>query len=256
MKKTVIALCTCFSLSTYAATNVKVYGDDSYPPYSYQEKGKMTGIYTVILKKIFAQMPEYKVTIHGVPWKRGLAEIKEGKTFALYPPYKRVEARPYMQYDMPILDEKLVVVCRDKVLSQPRPSWPDDYMGLTIGNNSGFSAGGDKFYAAVKAGQIKINETKGTERNLLKLIAGRVDCYMNDAISIQWELKKLQETGKYSGSGVKEGAVISSEQGYLGFVTDGKKFPYKADFKQKYLQILTKMKASGEIDNVIKEFMK
>ena len=73
-------------------------------------------------------------------------------------------------------------------------------MGLTIGNNSGFSAGGDEFKAAVKAGKIKLSETKGTPKNLLKLIAGRVDCYMNDALSIQWELKKLQKEGKYNGS--------------------------------------------------------
>lgn len=34
-------------------TTVIVYGDDDYPPYSYTENGKITGIYTVILKKNF-----------------------------------------------------------------------------------------------------------------------------------------------------------------------------------------------------------
>ena len=85
-------------------------------------------------------------------------------------------------------------------------------MGLTIGNNSGFSASGDEFKAAVKAGKIKLNETKGTPKNLLKLIAGRVDCYMNDALSIQWGLKKLQKEGKYNGSTIVEGATISSDK--------------------------------------------
>ncbi len=257
MKKTLALLCTVLaSTSVFAKTNVTVFGDDSYPPYSYIDSGRMTGIYTVILERIFEKMPDYNVTIKGVPWKRGLLEIEGGKNFALYPPYKRPKQRPYMEYDMSILDEKLVVVCQKSVLSSPRPNWPGDYMGLTIGNNSGFSAGGDEFKAAVKAGKIKLSETKGTPKNLLKLIAGRVDCYMNDALSIQWELKKLQKEGKYNGSTIVEGATISSEQGFLGFATKGDKFPFKDDFKSQYHKILSEMKESGEVDKIIQEYVK
>ena len=257
MKKTLTLLCAVMaSTSVFAASDVTVYGDDSYPPYSYVESGRVTGIYTVILERIFSKMPDYSVTIKGVPWKRGLSEVEGGKIFALYPPYKRPEQRPYMEYDMPILDEKLVVVCQKSVLSSPKPNWPGDYMGLTIGNNAGFSAGGDEFRAAVKAGKIKLNETKGTPKNLLKLIAGRVDCYMNDALSIQWELKKLQNEGKYDGQSVVEGATISSEQGFLGFATNGGKFPFKDDFKAQYHKILSGMKESGEVDQIVNDFIK
>lgn len=243
------------SLSVQAKTDITIYGDDSYPPYSYVESGRLTGIYTVILEKIFSKMPEYNVTLKGTPWKRGLSEIEANKIFALYPPYKRPEQRPYMEYEVPILDEKLVVVCQKSVLSNPRPNWPQDYMGLLIGNNSGFSAGGDEFRAAVKAGDIKLTETKGTPKNLLKLIAGRVDCYMNDALSIQWELKKLANEGKYDGKSVVQGATISSEQGFLGIVTNGTAFPYKQDFKTKYHEVLNQMKASGEIDSIVSDFI-
>ncbi|NOH71328.1 ABC transporter substrate-binding protein [Vibrio pectenicida] len=257
MKKTLALLCTVLaSTSVFAKTNVVIYGDDSYPPYSYVDSGRMTGIYTVVLERIFSKMPEYNVTIKGVPWKRGLLEIEGGKSFALYPPYKRPEQRPYMEYDMSILDEKLVVVCQKSVLSSPKPNWPGDYMGLTIGNNSGFSAGGDEFRAAVKSGKIKLSETKGTPKNLLKLIAGRVDCYMNDALSIQWELKKLQKEGKYNGQSLVEGATISSEQGFLGIATKAGKFPFKDDFKSQYHKILSEMKASGEVDQIIQKFVK
>lgn len=238
-----------------AKTDITVYGDDTYPPYSYVESGRLTGIYTVVLENIFAKMPEYNVTLKGTPWKRGLSQIEGSKIFALYPPYKRPEQRPYMEYDVPILDEKLVVVCQKSVLSSPKPNWPGDYMGLTIGNNAGFSAGGDEFWSAVKAGKIKVTETKGTPKNLLKLIAGRIDCYMNDALSIQWELKKLQNEGKYDGQSVVEGATISSEQGFLGIVTNGADFPYKEGFKAEYHKILNQMKQSGEIDKIVNDFI-
>lgn len=255
--KLVIALTlSLLSALSQAQTNVKVFGDDAYPPYSFKDKkGQMTGIYSVVLREIFEKMPEYRVSLEGYPWKRGLNEIERGKIFALYPPYKREKQRPYMEYEMPILDEQLVVFCHEKALLQPREHWPKDYYGLTVGNNAGFSAGGDEFWAAVKRGDIKVEETKGTSKNLLKLIAGRIDCYMNDGLSIQWELKSLQKQGKYNGISVKKGAVISSEQGYLGFVTNGRQFPYKSAFKEKYHLILQEMKSSGRIDEIIKAFI-
>lgn len=251
-----IGLTSLVALFVNAATQVKIYGDDSYPPYSFVEKGKLTGIYTVILERAFAQMPDYQVALKPWPWKRGLKAIESGDIFALYPPYNRPKQRPFMEYDMAILDEELVVFCSKKVLSKPRPNWPNDYLGLTIGNNAGFSAGGDAFWSAVKAKKIKVQEAKGTPKNLLKLIAGRVDCYMNDGLSIQWELKKLQSEGKYDGASLVKGATISAEQGFLGFATEGGKFAYKDDFKQQYLKVLKQMKESGEIDTIIADFLK
>lgn len=256
MKLVFVLAFALISVLGHAQTAVKIFGDDAYPPYSFKDnKGQMTGIYTLVLREIFDQMPEYRVSLEGYPWKRGLNEIERGKIFALYPPYKREKERPFMEYDMPILDEQLVVFCHEKVLLKPRKEWPKDYYGLTIGNNSGFAAGGDAFWAAVKRGDIKVEETKGTSKNLQKLIAGRIDCYMNDGLSIQWELKALQKQGKYNGVSVKKGAVISSEQGFLGFATDGGAFPFKGDFKATYHQVLEKMKASGRIDEIIDSFI-
>ncbi len=243
--------------SNYAAaqTDVEIIGDSTYPPYSFKESGRLTGIYTVILDRIFEKMPDYNVVLKGLPWKRGLKMVKEGEILALYPPYFRPKERPFMDYDLPILDEELVVFCSKEVLSKPRPKWPEDYYGLKIGNNSGFSAGGEQFWTAVKAGDIRVQEVKGTPANLLKLIAGRIDCYMNDGLSIQWELKKLAKEGRYDGSSVIKGTTISAEQGYLGFAVNAENFPYKQDFKEKYLSILKKMKASGEIQTIINDFV-
>ena len=118
------------------------------------------------------------------------------------------------------------------------------------------STGLNKLTNTVKAGKIKLSETKGTPKNLLKLIAGRVDCYMNDVLSIQWELKKLQKEGKYNGQSLVEGATISSDQGFLGIASKAGKFPFKDDFKSQYHKILSEMKISGEVDQIIQKFVK
>jgi len=243
-----------FSTLLFSQTKVTIYGDDSYPPYSFLDSGRLTGIYTIILDRIFDQMPEYDVELKGMGWKRSLAQIQRGYIFALYPPYKRAE-RPFIEFDTPILDEKLVVYCRKEIIDKPRSNWPEDYYGLTIGNNAGFAIGGDKFWGAVKTGKITVQETKGTPNNLLKLIRGQVDCYMNDEISIKWELKKLMKEGRYDGESIVKTAAISSEQGYLGFASGGARYPYKNDFKKRYLVILKRMKESGEIDAIVKRFL-
>lgn len=238
-----------------AAESVTVIADEAYPPYSYKKDGKMTGIYTDILRAVFDGMPDYKVTIEGVPWKRGLKMMEESESFALYPPYKHAN-RPYMEYSMPILSEEVAAYCTDKVLTNPRPNWPDDYHGLTIGRNSGFEIGGDQFKEAVYAGKIKLSETKGNDKNLLKLINKRIDCYINDALSIEWELGNLKKAGKYSGSGITRGATVSGNFGYLGFTKNSGKFKFLNDFKGKYHIQLEKLKKDGKVDEIIKSYTK
>jgi len=216
-----IIFCLIFSSAVFAKDiNVVVYALDDYPPYSYEENGEIKGIYTEILKKAFSGMKGYKIDIKGVPWKRGLKYIELGTGFALYPPYYHPEKRPYMKpYSVPILEEKVVVFCTEKILEHPRPVWPEDYYGLTIGNNMEFKIGGDKFFKAVKEGKIKIDEADGTRQNILKLGKGRTDCYINDRLSIVWEIGRLRKSGEYKDNYAKitEGVVVSSQNGFLGF---------------------------------------
>ena len=85
MKKTLALLCTVLaSTSVFAKTNVVIYGDDSYPPYSYVDSGRMTGIYTVVLERIFSKMPEYNVTIKGAIVKCGVWRSCSGLLMSLH----------------------------------------------------------------------------------------------------------------------------------------------------------------------------
>jgi polar amino acid transport system substrate-binding protein len=267
MKKIIIStiLAFCFNLSAIvfaADIKVEVYADEGYPPYSYKESGEEKGIYTEILKKAFPRMKGYKVKISPFPWKRGLSYLKYGKGFALYPPYHRTEDRPYIwPYSIPILDEKVVVFCREEILVQPRLKWPEDYYGLKIGNNSGFELGGKKFWKAVKEGKIKVQEVKTNAQNIILLGKKRTDCYMNDRLSILWELKRLKAEGKYDEGGkhakLLEGAPITIEQGFLGFTDrDDGKFPFKDDFVRKFDTVIYEMRKSGELQEIVDDFVR
>jgi polar amino acid transport system substrate-binding protein len=251
---------TVAGTSSAADIDVVIYADDRYPPYSYVESGKPRGIYVDILNAAFSRMKGYNVRIKPVPWKRGLRLLEQGKGFALFPPYLHVEDRPFIwPYSVPILDEHTVVFCREDVMGQPRPNWPEDYFGLTIGMSAGYRIGGDRFRKAAREGKIRIDESEGTTENLIKLVKGRLDGYVNDRLSIIWELDRLRRSGAYR---VKDGhakcveaVTVSSQQGYLGYTNrDEGRFPFKADFVMKFDAIIQAMKVDGEIQSVIDGF--
>ena len=253
---------TIFSANNAFAekTNVTIYSDDSYEPYAYEDSnGNNKGIYTKILLKIFDQMPEYRVKILAIPWKRAMSDLESGNVFAVYPPYFRPKERTFIgYYSAPIIEEKIVVYTRLDLLKQARPNWPEDWSGLKIGIFSGtIDIAGTKFKEALENGDLTISETKGNDSNLLKLALGRVDAYVNDEIAILYALSQLRRSGKWNKNfpelGV--GAVVNSEQGYLAYSQFDSKYKFSQDFRKKFDAILIKMQKSGEVKRIVDEYL-
>lgn len=247
-----------FSGLSFAETSITVYADDGYAPYSYKEGTEAKGLYIEILKAAFAKMSDYKVTIEPVPWKRALKYMETGEGFAIVPPYYRPKERPFINpYSEPLFEEEVVVFCREDFLKAPRPNWPADYLGLKVARNAGYTSGGDEFMKAVNEGKIKLDEAKTNRENILKLLEGHTDAYINDRISILQAFKTVQaESDKYKNVKILEGALVSKEKGYLGFTAmDNGKFAFKDDFVKKFNAAITEMKAKGEIKAISDKFL-
>jgi len=262
-----LLLCASPALCTFAVQAadipVTIYADAGYPPYSYEKDGKPAGLYYEIVRAAFTHMHGYRIDVQPVPWKRGMALIKSGAGFALYPPYMNTKDEPWTwPYSLPLYEERVVAVCRKDVAdARPRKRWPEDFYGLTIGNNAGFIVGGPAFDKAVQAGSIRMEEGKDSATNILKLGMKRIDCYINDRISIQWTKNQLKAEGKYDEGGqhaeIAEAVVIAVEQGFLGFSDrDNGKFTYKTDFVKQFDSAIYQMKRTGEIDNIARTFFK
>lgn len=241
-----------------AATPVTVIGMSDYYPYSYLEDGEIKGIYPELLGTIFARMPEYFVTIELLPWKRGLALVKEHQRFAIFPPYKRLEDRPWMSvFSLPYMDEQVVVVCRkDQVNLANLKKFPEDYQGLTFGNNLGFLTPGPAFFELVKAGKIKLTEFPSVLANLEQMRDGLITCYADDRLAIVAEAKKVvyRDSGADLNQIMIETAVISTESVYLGFAEGSEKvFPYRDQFIKEFNQHLLQAKQSGLINKVLQD---
>lgn len=235
---------------------VVVYCDDNYPPYSWGEAGEAIGIYTDIIEEAFSRMIGYNIIIEAIPWKRGLQELENGTGFAIYPPYYRLKERPYLDYSIPILVEGYDILTRADINLKNR-KWPQDYKGMIIGINDGFAIPNK---AELRDYNIKIEEAKSNEANILKLAFGRIDCYVNDDIAMLWELKRLKENGIYDEKKYPKlqiGPNLSKESGYLAFTNkNDSKFYFKGDFKKQFNDIIEKMKADGEIEKIVDSYIK
>ncbi len=245
-----VLLATCMVLMLFAGqalavTEVVVYGDNGYPPYSYEKAGSVAGIYVDVIKAAFDAIPEYKVSIKPIPWKRGLALVEQGKAMGLFPPYRTEDRVSWMAFTEPLLQERVVAFGKRSSL-EGKKTWPDDFLGAKVGLNSGFSnegMGGKAFAEAVKAGKIKVEGAKNTETNLKKLAYGRIDFYLSD-----W----MTDVGGISeGDPITVGPVATMNMGYLGFTRKTEKFPFLPDLISKFDAAVREMKAAGKIEEII-----
>ena len=200
-------------------------------------------------------MPQYAVQLRPVPWKRGLLMLQTGEAFALYPPYSWRSERPYVRYSVPLLMEQLVVLCSQDVLAKRAlRQWPADYAGLHIGVNAGFLLGDAKQTAALQAVNIVFDTAKGTRTNLLKLMRGRIDCYVSDRLSAQWELQRIRRESP-SGApmqAIEETAQLATQQGHLGFTARRPAtYPYRDDFIEQFNAAIVRMQSNGAIRRIV-----
>lgn len=239
---------------------VTILCDSGYPPYSYEENGEARGLYTDILRSVFKRMPEYHVSIRPLPWPRGLAEIAKGSAFALYPPYYRPEERPWMEYSRPILEERLAVFIRPGLAGKRHfEDFPRAYAGLRVGLNSGFVTVDDVRYRdMVESGVIDQSYARDNRTNLLKLLHQRTDVYINDRLSILWELQRMVRDGSLNhdeASRLVEGPTLSTEHGHLGFSRlNTEAYPYRADFIQHFNTALGEVLDDGTVARLVREY--
>jgi len=242
--------------------DVTIYVDDAYKPFSFRGRdGNAQGIYINVLQTAFSRMKNFNVTIKPVPWKRGKHLMEKGEGFGLAPAFFHGHDWPYLHpYSLAFYTETITAVCSEKVLESSRINWPDDYIGLSVGNVTGYDGwGGSAFRELVKQKKIFYQEAKGSAENILKLGAGRVDCIMMEDTAFDYAYSKLKLSGKYNEKmiRIKKGAIIGVDPVYIGYSKTARemgKYPFQFEFMQAFDSEIYKMIKSGEIKQIMGEY--
>lgn len=257
MNKTSIAvLMALFSVAAAAQQKVVLYGDDDYAPYSFVENGQLKGIYVDLLRMAAKKLvPHYEVTLEPVPWKRGLGALQNGTALALFPPYK-IAKRDYIgPYSVPLYHETVVLFCSPGIMAVPRPHFPNDFKHVRIGINLGFALS-DRLVEAARTGAVSLEEAKGNQANLRKLVLNRVDCYANDRVSVLYSVKQLQNTPSFlpwRRFKLMEAVELSGQDAYIGY-SRAFQAPYKTDFINRMNAALVELNKAGTVERVIADY--
>lgn len=260
MCKVVAIIMPLFLACNLHATEVTILADDSYPPYSFVENGKLRGIYIDIVRKAASLVePHYKINITAIPWKRGLREIEMGKAFALLPPYKHIQQRSYIwPYSVPLMKEHVVAFCQ-KGINLSEYIKPEVIKGkppLMIGINAGYLILNKGLEKAAKIKNIIVDENKSTSSNIMKLYTKRLDCYLNDKNSTHWELSKLSKESNINFNNVREALLVMTQTAHIGYTNAPEHdFIFKDDFVLRMDEALSNLISSGAYQEIINRYV-
>lgn len=241
--------------SSNIPVKITLYAEDSNAPYAFLDGSDAAGIYVRILQEAFARMPQYRLEIASVPFRRGMELLKDGQIMGFFPPYERKDRDWIERYSIPILRETVVAICsNDYARSNDLNHFPDDFKGARFANNAGYRLAGGAFFEMVEAGDIVLEEANTTASNLRFLMAGRVDCYVNERMAI---LAGMRELGvdKDLARLFNEVAIIGQEFGYVAFGPDPEnQWPERDQFADALDATLRQMRDSGEIDRLVVDY--
>ncbi len=234
---------------------ITLYGEDNNAPYAFLDGADADGIYVRILREAVARLPQYQLEFANVPFRRGMELLKAGEIMAFFPPYARKDRDWVERYSIPILRETVVAICaNDFAYDHNLEVFPDDFKGARFANNAGYRMAGDAFFAMVENGQIILEEANTTASNLRFLMAGRVDCYVNERMAILAGMRELAVDKKLSRQ-FNEAAIIGQEFGFVAFGPDpDNHWPYRDQFADDLDGVLRVMRDSGEIDRLVVDY--
>lgn len=264
-------------------THLVIAGDSNHPPYSYVEDGVNKGIYVDIITSALGEMEPYSYTIKLFPWKRALSVAQSGRVQALFPPHYFPEKRPYLShYSKPILKEYVSVYCHQDALSrkgihlaqnsseQQIIQWPEQLFGANFAISRGVKMGGSDFWQAVDDGKIAIIETNGVKDAIRMMLAKRVDCHINDQVTVEWHLNHFSD--RYAADShasslststshlqpnpelIKHYLTVSTSAGYLA-ISDKWDSTQAEQFLDHFNKALDHLYQSGEVERIIKRYM-
>lgn len=256
MNKTLALALGLWCVVATAQQRVVLYGDDDYAPYSFVVNGQFKGIYVDLLRTAAKKLaPHYEVALEPMPWKRGLNALQSGSVLGLFPPYK-VAKRDYIgPYSVPLYRETVALFCNPNIMAVPRSRFPEDFKQVRIGINLGFVLT-ERLMDAARSGAVVLEEAKGNQANLRKLVLNRVDCYANDRVSVLYSVRQLQHSPSFlpwRRFKLMEAVELSGQEAYIGY-SKAYKAAYKADFIARMNTALSELVKAGVVERVVADY--
>jgi len=191
------------SHADYCSSNLKIYANDNWPPYSYKDNGQLKGIEIGILEKVLTDANLCWKYVSYPSSSRAIKELKKGTVDMLFSASVTESRKKYFQFTEPYRLEKMTLFGRKSELDKAS----NEYDFQVVANDPHFrksilainrgSFYGDAFTSfKEKCYQCTI-ELNLVEERFEMLHKNRVDYFIEDYLSglyLLKENKKYQDT--------------------------------------------------------------
>lgn len=246
---------TFFFLSLFGALLTgPVFGMDlrlatfSSPPKHYISDGKVTGLWVEAVREALKRM-HVRSTIELYPLPRCLLMARQGIVDGVIGISRKKERKEYITYPQtPICNLRFFMFkLRDRDISlKPDFSNAQNYV---LGVRHGFYFGRPLERAIAEDKFKRVEETWDIEQNLAKLLVGRIDMLVEDQLTVDYYLEKINVDGKMDRvkiTGTDKPLLIDTLKAYLGF----SKKKISPQFVEKFSKTLMEMSLDGTTDRL------
>ncbi len=215
-----------------------------FPPYSYQEQSKVSGVQVEIVKKAF-EYAEINYSLELLPFARALFEAEKGEKDFIFNFYKNDDRLKRFEYTDAVIENPLVFFVKkdSNIKFNGDLTLLSDYK---IGTIIGYSYADDFDYAIIH-NLLKIDETSSHEANFRKLNTGRIDMYVCDKNVGIYTIKQLKLENNFK---ILD-TPLNIQYGYLGISKDNP----KKSIIPKINQALKEIKQNINIEDLIQKYI-
>lgn len=233
-------------LGVCSGVTVHLVEEADWPPFTPEKYGTTTeGLSYVLMEAIFSRIG-IEIQLELYPQKRMLQTLKEGTKDAATVISINKERSKYIEFSEPIFQKKGLLFYRKEKNKTFEWETYEDLKGLIIGVVRGHNYG-DEFREAVKKYDLKLEEVSTVEQNFKKLVAGRIDIFLEIELTAIQFLRKKEYRDK----------IASAEKPYytkdyhIGFSKNAKAIL----FLPLVNRAIREMKKDGSLEDIIAPFL-
>ncbi len=202
---------SCLASDPAVSAKDLIYITEQYPPYNFQENGKLQGISVDILEKVWERMGVNlnRSVIQLLPWTEGYERTLKENNTVLFPTARLLQREQLFKWAGPILSGKHVLLAkRDKNISITAPEDLGKYKIGAIEDDVALQLLLDK---GLKKEELILANT--SEPLIEMLDNGSIDAWAYNDMAGIWE---IQESGK-NASNYEAAYVLGNVDAYLAF---------------------------------------
>ncbi len=216
-----------------------------YPPFYFEEDGKIQGIAPELLRELFGRM-NIKTELTMYPLKRALFNLENGTEDALMILIKTAEREAYLHYTAPVIKVRgLIWSAADRKGGAVEFEKLEDLRHYTTGVTLGYSYG--KEFDSILKTMKNIDSAPTDLQNYRKLLAHRIDIFPGNEIVAKGLFKKNSDL---------QGKLIHSQKAFIEWELNMgiSKKSRLASLIPEINKILSDLKNEGVIDRAVRKY--